>query len=89
MMGATVEGVPLAAEETPVIHGRARPIKGEDTSRAVMRAGLARAAAEGLPAFLETTNEQNVALYERSGWMLVAQLSDPMPVWVMRQDPPA
>lgn len=62
---------------------------GRGLGRAVMRAGLARAAAEGLPAFLETTNEQNVPLYERAGWMVAAELEAPMRIWVMRQDPPA
>lgn len=32
--------IALAAEESPVIHGRARPVKGEDTSHAVMRAAV-------------------------------------------------
>lgn len=62
---------------------------GRGLGRAVMRAGLARAAAEGLPAFLETTNEQNVALYQRAGWMVARELEQPMRIWVMRQDPPA
>ena len=34
----------------------------------VMRAGLDRAAKDGLPAFLETTNPANVAWYGRAGW---------------------
>jgi pyruvate kinase len=32
--------IALAAEESPVIHGAARPVKGEHTSRAVMRAAV-------------------------------------------------
>lgn len=60
---------------------------GRGFGRAVMRAGLARAAADGLPAYLETTNPGNVALYERAGWIVDAQFERPLPVWVMRQDP--
>lgn len=43
---------------------------GQRLGRAVMAAGLERAAADGLPAYLETTSARNVALYERSGWTL-------------------
>lgn len=60
---------------------------GRGLGRSVMRSGLARAAAEGLPAYLETTNEGNVALYERAGWRVETELAHPMPIWVMRQDP--
>lgn len=60
---------------------------GRGLGRAVMRSGLARAAAEGLPAYLETTNPGNVALYERAGWRVETQLAHPLPIWVMRQDP--
>lgn len=63
------------------------PHAGRGLGRAVMRSGLARAAAEGLPAFLETTNAGNVGLYERAGWRTVATFDEPLPVWVMRQDP--
>lgn len=56
--------------------------------RAVMRAGLDRASADGLPAYLETTNPGNVALYQSVGWTVEAQFERPLPVWVMRQDPP-
>jgi hypothetical protein len=33
-----------------------------------MAAGLARAAEDGLAAYLETATASNAALYERSGW---------------------
>ncbi len=53
--------------------------------RLVMTAGLDRAAAAGLPAYLETTNENNVALYQRAGWQVTDSMSvDGLPVWVMR-----
>jgi ribosomal protein S18 acetylase RimI-like enzyme len=60
---------------------------GRGLGRAVMRAGLARAAADGLPAYLETTNPANVELYQRGGWSIDAQFDAPLPIWVMRQDP--
>ncbi len=44
---------------------------GNKWGRAVMAAGLAAAEADGVPAFLETTNDANVGLYERAGWVVV------------------
>jgi hypothetical protein len=52
-----------------------------------MRAGLARAAAEGLPAILETSNPGNVELYRRAGWEVVGSLAEPVPTWIMQQPP--
>ncbi|MFE0527511.1 GNAT family N-acetyltransferase [Micromonospora parva] len=60
---------------------------GRGWGRAVMRAGLARAAAEGLPAILETSNPGNVELYRRAGWEVVGSLSEPVPTWIMQQPP--
>jgi len=58
---------------------------GQGLGRAVMAAGLQAAAATGLPAFLETTNPANVGLYRRTGWEVVAQVPEPLPIWVMTQ----
>ncbi|MDG4782968.1 GNAT family N-acetyltransferase [Micromonospora sp. WMMD961] len=60
---------------------------GRGWGRAVMRAGLARAAANGLPAILETSNPGNVELYRRAGWEVVGSLSEPVPTWIMQQPP--
>jgi ribosomal protein S18 acetylase RimI-like enzyme len=60
---------------------------GKGLGRAVMRAGLARAAADGLPAYLETTNARNVELYQGAGWAIEAQVEEPLPTWIMRGDP--
>ena len=59
--------------------------RGEGLARAVARPGLAAAAAVGVPAVLETTNLDNVALYERSGWEVSVRLDDVigLTVWVM------
>ncbi|MET7709277.1 GNAT family N-acetyltransferase [Micromonospora sp. NPDC005413] len=58
---------------------------GRGWGRAVMRAGLDRAAADGLPAILETSNPGNVELYRRAGWEVVGSLSEPVPTWIMQQ----
>lgn len=55
---------------------------GKRWGRAVMAAGLERAAADALPAYLETTSASNVELYERSGWSVAATV--PMPTIEIR-----
>lgn len=58
---------------------------GRGWGRAVMRAGLDRAAADGLPAILETSNPANVELYRRAGWDVMRFVSEPAPTWIMQQ----
>ena len=58
---------------------------GRGWGRAVMRAGLARAAADGLPAILETSYPANVELYRRAGWEVLGSLAEPVPTWIMQQ----
>ena len=49
-----------------------------------MGAGLDRAALDGLPSVLETTNPGNVELYGRSGWLVRDSVTvGPLQVWVM------
>jgi hypothetical protein len=50
-----------------------------------MSAGLRRAAADGLPAVLETSNPANVETYRRAGWRVVCTVTEPLPMWVMQQ----
>jgi hypothetical protein len=58
---------------------------GQAWGRAVMAEGLQRAAADGLPAYLETSSERNVAIYLRSGWETVSTVTvDTLDVRVMR-----
>jgi GNAT superfamily N-acetyltransferase len=58
---------------------------GRGWGRAVMSAGLSRAAADGLPAVLETSNPVNVELYQRAGWTVVGTVTGPLPIWLMQQ----
>lgn len=58
---------------------------GRGWGRAVMNAGLKRAAADGLPAILETSNPANVELYRRAGWEVLRTVTEPLPIWVMQQ----
>ncbi|MET9022620.1 GNAT family N-acetyltransferase [Actinopolymorpha sp. NPDC004070] len=60
---------------------------GRGFGHAVMNAGLRRAAADGLPAVLETSNPANVELYRRAGWQVTRTVDAPLPIWVMTQLP--
>ncbi|HWS31426.1 MAG TPA: GNAT family N-acetyltransferase [Actinoplanes sp.] len=57
---------------------------GRRLGRTVMAEGLRRAAADGLPAYLETSRPGNVDLYRGAGWEVVAEVSDPLPIWIMQ-----
>jgi GNAT superfamily N-acetyltransferase len=57
---------------------------GRRWGRAVMGAGLERAAIAGLPAYLETANPRNIEVYRRAGWDVERSLTvGTLQVWVM------
>jgi ribosomal protein S18 acetylase RimI-like enzyme len=58
---------------------------GRRWGHALMSVGLQRAAADGLPAVLETSNPDNVEIYRRAGWEVVHSAAEPLPIWVLRQ----
>ena len=60
---------------------------GRRWGHAVMSVGLRRATIDGLPAILETGNPANVEIYRRAGWEIARTLTEPLPIWVMRQGP--
>jgi len=63
---------------------------GKRFGHALMAAGLRRAAADGLPAVLETSNPGNVEVYKRAGFDVVAETAhESLAIWVMRRDPGA
>jgi hypothetical protein len=46
--------------------------------------GLRRAAADGLPAILETSNPANVEVYRRAGWEVVLVVTaERLTIWIM------
>ncbi len=60
---------------------------GRRLGRLAIAAGLAQAARDGLPAYLETTNPGNVEIYRRSGWEVTRAIDfGPVPIWVMRNN---
>ncbi|MFI7608553.1 SDR family oxidoreductase [Micromonospora sp. NPDC049366] len=58
---------------------------GRRWGHAVMGAGLRRAAADGVPAVLVTSNPGNVEMYGRAGWEIVRAVTAPVPSWIMQQ----
>lgn len=59
---------------------------GRRWGHAVMEAGLRRAAADGLPAILETSNPANVEVYRRAGWEVVLVVTaEPLTIWIMQR----
>lgn len=58
---------------------------GRRWGHAVMRAGLRRAVADGLPAILKTSNPANVEVYRRAGWEVVRDVAELLPTWIMQQ----
>lgn len=57
---------------------------GRRWGRAVMAAGVQRAASAGLPAFLETANPRNIEVYRRAGWEVVRSVTvQGLSVWIM------
>jgi GNAT superfamily N-acetyltransferase len=64
--------------------------RGRGIGRALIEHGLVRAAADAVPAFLETGNPDNVPLYEHLGFRVVTAEEAPgggPTVWFMRADP--
>jgi ribosomal protein S18 acetylase RimI-like enzyme len=65
-------------------------LQGQGRGGALLREGLARVDADGLPCFLDTNNEANLSLYERFGFTTVARVQvgqDGPFAWGMRRDP--
>jgi ribosomal protein S18 acetylase RimI-like enzyme len=58
---------------------------GRGWGRLVMAEGLRRAAAEGVPAVLETATPVNVGIYRRAGWEVLRTLDQPVPTWIMQR----
>ncbi|MDL4817096.1 GNAT family N-acetyltransferase [Actinomadura opuntiae] len=67
------------------------PAQGHGLGGALLRSRLDRCDAEGVPAYLESSKEQNVPYYERFGFRVTRELAMPgkgcPPVWLMWRDP--
>ena len=67
------------------------PQQGRGCGSAAMAPVLARCDAEGMPAYLESSKERNIAFYERHGFRLLRELRLPSgpPIWPMLREPQA
>jgi GNAT superfamily N-acetyltransferase len=63
--------------------------QGTGVGSALIAPGLELCDREGLPAYLETGKERNIAFYARHGFQVTRRLALPNgpPVWLMRRDP--
>lgn len=88
-MAAYDEAVHAALPDEPFwylgVLGTHPAAAGRRLGRAVMAAGLRRAAEDALPAVLETSKPANVELYRRAGWCVAAEFRTPLQTWVMRR----
>jgi ribosomal protein S18 acetylase RimI-like enzyme len=62
--------------------------RGRRWGHALLADGLRRAAADGLPAVLETSNPGNVVVYRRAGFEVVGEIAGPLPIWVLERPHP-
>ncbi len=63
---------------------------GRGLGRAMLEHALAMADGDGVPTYLETSNEANLGLYQKFGFAVVAELSTRgggPPIWTMQRDP--
>ena len=70
--------------------GARRASQGQGHGSRLMQAVLKQADADGVPAYLESSNARNVPLYERHGFKVVGEfqaLNDGPTIWRMWRDP--
>jgi ribosomal protein S18 acetylase RimI-like enzyme len=64
-------------------------LQGKGAGSALVKEGLARADAAGVPCYLETSEETNIGFYRRLGFEVVASAvlgQGGPPAWAMRRD---
>ncbi|MCF3180364.1 GNAT family N-acetyltransferase [Streptomyces polychromogenes] len=95
--GVFREGIVAAAEHAPpedhwylAVLGADPAGQGRGHGAALLRSGLAKADAAGLPVYLESSKESNVPFYEHFGFTLLGEARLPgggPTLWVMRRAP--
>ena len=70
--------------------GVSRAAQGRGVGSRLLKVGTGRLDAAGLPAYLETQTERNIALYRRHGFQVIAEnrpRPDAPPLWSMWREP--
>jgi len=70
--------------------GTAPAVQGRGFGSAILQAGLSRCDKKQMPAYLETSTERNLPLYERHGFRVIGEVNIPHDgptVWLMWRDP--
>lgn len=65
-------------------------LQGQGAGSALMQPVLEQADAEGVPCYLETANEKNVAFYQKQGFDVIVDTVDPtsgLRLWTFRREP--
>lgn len=68
------------------------PMQGQGVGSALLQPMVERLDAEGMPAYLESSKERNIPLYERFGWHVTQEYPLPgggPPLWAMWREPGA
>jgi ribosomal protein S18 acetylase RimI-like enzyme len=69
--------------------GAIQGCQGQGIGKKLMRAGLAKADKDGMPAYLESSKEVNVSFYRRFGFEVIEKTKPPKgcpPLWLMWRD---
>ncbi len=72
-----------------MVVGVAPAFQGQGLGRALLQPMLDRAAADGVPCYLETTQPRNVTFYERLGFRVLTEVVEPesgLRIWTFRRD---
>lgn len=72
-----------------MVVGVAPAFQGQGLGRALLQANLDRAAADGVPCYLETTQPKNVTFYQRLGFRVLGEVVEPdsgLTIWTFRRD---
>lgn len=72
-----------------MVVGVAPAFQGQGLGRALLQAKLDRAAVDGVPCYLETTQPTNVTFYQRLGFRVLREVVEPdsgLTIWTFRRD---
>ncbi|MER5771941.1 GNAT family N-acetyltransferase [Streptomyces sp. NPDC001985] len=87
---AAVEHAPQEPHWYLAVVGADPAARGQGHGAALLRSGLAKADAEGMPVYLESSKPENLPFYEHFGFTVLGEAELPgggPTLWVMRREP--